>query len=279
MGILSSLFSDPVATLTVLLLALPGRLLAICCHEAAHGWVANKCGDPTAKMMGRVTLNPLKHLDPLGIICMLLLGIGWAKPVPVNPRNFRNPRRDDLLVSLAGITMNLILFLIGCIVLYIVLAIALLAVPVVESLSVASDFTRTTVDGTAALISGQYWYDIADLLHYGVSLEEILITPAFGTVGGYLYQMLAYFISTNLCLAIFNLIPIPPLDGYHVLNDTVLRRKNLFASQKWQRIGIVVLYLAMFSGILSTGLSWVFNKLMYGFGDVAFLIYRAVGLI
>jgi Zn-dependent protease len=117
-GILNDFLTDPRGALLVFLLALPGRLLAISAHEAAHGWMAERCGDPTARMLGRVTLNPLKHLDPVGIACMLLLGIGWAKPVPVNPYLFRNYRRDDLKVSLAGITMNLILFLTGCIAMY-----------------------------------------------------------------------------------------------------------------------------------------------------------------
>ena len=110
---ISSLFTDPLATLGFFLLAFPGRILAISAHEFAHAWMADKCGDPTARMYGRLTLNPLKHLDLVGTLMMLLLGFGWAKPVPVNPYNFRNYRKDDLKVSLAGITMNLILFLAG----------------------------------------------------------------------------------------------------------------------------------------------------------------------
>ena len=88
-------------------------LVAITFHEVAHGYVAYRCGDPTAKMLGRLSLNPLKHLDPIGTITLFLLGFGWAKPVPVNPRNFRNFRRDDFLVSVAGITVNFSLFIIA----------------------------------------------------------------------------------------------------------------------------------------------------------------------
>ena len=82
--------AHPIAVLTIFLLAFPGRIIALSAHEFAHAWVAHRCGDDTAKMLGRMTLNPLKHLDPLGTAMMLLVGFGWAKPVPVNPRNYRN---------------------------------------------------------------------------------------------------------------------------------------------------------------------------------------------
>ena len=88
-------------------------LFSLIIHECAHGWVALKCGDPTAKWMGRLTLDPRKHLDPIGTLCMLFMRIGWAKPVPVNPRNFKHYRRDYILVSLAGITVNLLLCLLS----------------------------------------------------------------------------------------------------------------------------------------------------------------------
>jgi len=80
----------------------PGFLLAITVHEFMHGYVAFRFGDPTAKLQGRLTFNPISHLDPLGTLLLILAGIGWAKPVPVDPRNLRNPRRDMLWISLAG---------------------------------------------------------------------------------------------------------------------------------------------------------------------------------
>ena len=122
---IESFFTDPVHTLIFFLLAFPGRILALSVHEFAHAWVANRCGDPTAKMLGRMTINPLKHLDPLGTILMLVVGYGWAKPVPVNPRNYRNYRQDDLKVSLAGVTMNLILFILSMVALAIVAGMAI----------------------------------------------------------------------------------------------------------------------------------------------------------
>lgn len=92
-----------------LLLSLPIVLFALCLHETAHGFVAYKLGDPTAKSLGRLSLSPLKHLDPIGFLCMLLCGVGWAKPVPINTRYFKKPRRDMALTALAGPVSNLLL--------------------------------------------------------------------------------------------------------------------------------------------------------------------------
>ena len=101
------------------LLSLPVIVLSLCLHETAHGWVAYKLGDPTARNLGRLTLNPLKHLDPMGFLFMLLFGIGWAKPVPINTRNFKNPRVGMALSGIAGPLSNLLLGLLGMI-LYVV---------------------------------------------------------------------------------------------------------------------------------------------------------------
>ena len=92
-----------------ILLSFPVILFALSFHEAAHGFVAYKCGDPTAKNLGRISLNPLRHLDPLGTLCMLLVGYGWAKPVPINPRNFKNPKRGMAISAAAGPLSNLLL--------------------------------------------------------------------------------------------------------------------------------------------------------------------------
>lgn len=94
-----------------LLLSLPIVFLALSLHETAHGWIASKLGDPTARSLGRLTLNPLKHLDPIGFLCMILFGFGWAKPVPVNTRYFKKPKRDMALTALAGPVSNLLLAL------------------------------------------------------------------------------------------------------------------------------------------------------------------------
>ena len=105
MGLLSLLMKDP---LSFLLIAIP-LLYAIIFHELAHGWVAYRMGDPTAKNLGRLSLNPIRHLDPMGTIMLFLVGFGWAKPVPVNFANLRDRRKGMILVASAGIVMNMIL--------------------------------------------------------------------------------------------------------------------------------------------------------------------------
>ena len=149
-----------------LLIAIPPILFALTFHEFAHAWSAKKLGDPTAENMGRLSLNPLVHLDPTGTIMIFItvmsgFGIGWAKPVPVDPQNLRNPRRDMLWIALAGPVSNLILAFVF----------------------------------TAIFTS---------------------LTPAEGLTNLF-RQMLLIGISINLILAIFNMIPIPPLDGSKIL--------------------------------------------------------------
>src|SRR6185369_15166094 len=162
-------------------------LFAICVHESAHAWTANKCGDATATLLGRVTLNPIKHIDPIGTILMPALAwyshfplIGWAKPTPVDQRQFKHPVRDDILVSLAGPASNLLI------------AIASLAVLAVISFS--SGFGHEVVRVIAA---------------GSVPDDKSLIVP--------LALMAFAFLEMNIILAAFNVIPIPPLDGSHVL--------------------------------------------------------------
>src|SRR5262252_238953 len=106
-------------------------LFAISLHESAHAWTANRCGDPTARMLGRVTLNPIKHIDPVGTVLLPLIAafahipvLGWAKPTPVNPRNFKNPMRDDILTSVAGPVSN---FLVATIAVAVLAAVSLLS--------------------------------------------------------------------------------------------------------------------------------------------------------
>lgn len=277
-GIIEDFFADPRGTLIFFLLALPGRLLAISMHEAAHAWVADRCGDPTARMLGRVTLNPLKHLDPVGVFMMLVFGIGWARPVPVNPRNYRDSRWDDFKVSLAGVTMNLILFVAGYLLMYAVAVLALMKLPyIVGYLRLSQDLFRSTIDGVPALVSGEYWYDLTDLMRYGMGLSDLLVAPALGTVSGYLYQMLMYFTMTNLVLAVFNLIPLPPLDGYHALNDLVLRR-SLFASRNSAMVGQAILYMGVITGVLTEVLGMIYEWVLSGAGGVMVAVLRAFGL-
>ena len=110
---LRALSTDPLGFLTSLLLSIPGLLLAFSMHEFAHGFAAYKMGDNTAKYSGRLSLNPLHHMDPIGTLCLFLCGFGWAKPVPINPYNFRNRRLGIIVVSLAGPFMNFVIALIS----------------------------------------------------------------------------------------------------------------------------------------------------------------------
>ncbi len=148
-------------------------VFAICVHESAHAWTANQCGDPTARMLGRISLNPIKHVDPIGTVLVPLLGmlsgigfIGWAKPTPVDPHNLRHPVRDDILVSVAGPASNILLGIIAVVGLFVV--------------------SRLGGGGPDSV------------------LEPIAL-------------LCAAFINVNILLAAFNLIPIPPLDGSHVV--------------------------------------------------------------
>ena len=275
-------FRDPKGMLVFFLLAFPGRILALSLHEFAHGWVANRCGDPTAKMMGRLTINPLKHLDPLGTVLMLVVGFGWAKPVPVNPRNYRNPRRDDLMVSLAGVTMNLVMFVVSVILMAVFVALALGRVPEGNLLTTGVNVFRMNYLGKDALIypSDNAYIPVLVLLQNLPYLPaDYLIRPVFGEVAGYLYQMLGYFCMTNLVLCLFNLIPIPPLDGYHVLNDLVLRRRQLFANPQTARIASMVLFVLVLSGVLGRALGWLDTQVLTGAGNLAAAVLRGMGLM
>lgn len=180
-------------------------LFAITVHEAAHGWVANKLGDPTARMMGRMTLNPIRHIDPLGTVLfpalMLLMGspflIGWAKPVPITVQNLRNPKRDMAWVAIAGPASNLLMALI---------------------------WAAIAKFGVLAYSYGQEW----------------LALP--------LISMGVYGIAINLIIMVFNLFPIPPLDGGRVL-VSLLPGPMAWQLSRLEPYGIfIVLALFIFGG-------------------------------
>ena len=171
-------------------------LFAISIHESAHAWMANRCGDPTARMLGRISLNPIRHIDPVGTVLLPLIALvthfpmlGWAKPTPVDPRNFKNLVWDDILTTLAGPASNFIVATSAAIVLA---AIALIA-----------------PGGRPA---------VGSVLN-GLIFSDSLLVP----VSLFLYELMAI----NIVLGVFNLIPVPPLDGSHVLRH--------FLSEKLRR--------------------------------------------
>ena len=216
-------------------------LLSLILHECAHGWAALISGDPTAKMLGRLTLNPLKHLDPVGTACMFLLGFGWAKPVPVNPRNFRNPRRDDFLVSVAGITVNLTLFVICA-------ALSVLGIRIMMG-------GELYAMNAGNLARKQELYEVMrDLLAYGGAALPAELTAYMAVPWlQYVLRFLVMMQQINLTLAIFNLLPIPPLDGFRLLNNALQGRLRM-SRQTYQIIRMAMLVLFL-SGWLGRGLS------------------------
>ncbi len=192
-------------------------ILAFSVHECAHAWTAWRLGDPTARMLGRVTLNPIKHLDLFGSVLMPLIAlvyhwplIGWAKPTPVTARNFKNYRRDDILVTLAGPASNLVLATIALVLLLIIKH----AVP----------------GGSVAVFTA-----MALAMHFpGVSTENL---PGLFPVALLLY----FIILINLLLFVFNLIPFPPLDGSRILRHFL----PAGALQVYDRMGMFALWIFM----------------------------------
>ena len=185
-----------------LILLIPPMLLALTAHELAHAWVADRLGDPTPRMLGRLTINPLKHLDPIGTLAIFLSGMfGWAKPVPVNPANFKNPGKAMMWVALAGPVTNLCLAAIFAI--------------------------------------------IAKLLIMGVGAFVLRTSPLLGPI----YIMVNISIVLNVALGVFNMVPIPPLDGSKVLMN-VLPYDRALAFSKLEPYGFIILMMLIFTGIL-----------------------------
>lgn len=237
--------TDPVDFIIYMAYTVVVVLISLILHECAHGWMAFKCGDPTAKMMGRLSLNPARHLDPIGTVCMFLLGFGWAKPVPVNPRNFRDLRRDDFMVSIAGIVTNLTLC-IGCIALATVVNAFLWEPNFVTLFRMEFGSAEGLVNIFGSGDASSYAIGIA----YGASFEGF---EPFMQHGWLLYvqRFLLLMADVNLTLAIFNLLPIPPLDGFHLLNDTLLKGRFNLNGQLF-RITQVALIVLVMTGLLDT---------------------------
>jgi len=187
------------------IMLVPG-LMAITCHEVSHGYIAYLRGDNTAKYLGRLTLNPLKHLDIIGTLMVFIIGIGWAKPVPVNFNNLNNPKRDMIWVAAAGPITNVLLASVSAVLLRLLVALGTRQ---------ASDF------------------------QFAIFLEPIIL-------------MLAFSVYINLVLAIFNLVPVPPLDGGRVMVGLLPHRQSVAYAgiERYGMIAIILLVL-FFPAILS----------------------------
>ncbi|HAA42683.1 MAG TPA: site-2 protease family protein [Ruminiclostridium sp.] len=197
-------------SLEEILIRIPVLLITVTVHELSHGYAAWLLGDPTAKNEGRLSLNPLKHLDPVGTIMIIFSRIGWAKPVPVNPAYFKNRKRGTILVSIAGPLSNLVMAFAG-VLLYLVL--------------------------------------------FRIGLMEESIFMKF---------LLSFFI-TNISLAAFNLLPVPPLDGSRILSG-VLPDKRYFGIMKYERyIGMVFLLVVLvFPDVLGEVLNYLIMPVLRG---------------
>ncbi len=203
------------SVLTNMLMRVVPALLCITLHELSHGYVAWRLGDNTARDAGRLTLNPIRHIDPMGLLMMLLFRFGWARPVPVNMFRFRNPKRGMAVTALAGPVSNLLI----CIVF---------------------------------------------LFLYGVLYIPLGLRASLGSVGKSVLEMIYTTAVISLGMGVFNLLPIPPLDGSKVLYS-VLPDEAYLRLMRYERYGIIALWILVGSGILGSPVSsvtaWLYDRL------------------
>ena len=193
-----------ITDIRILILSALATLITLSIHEFSHALAAYKLGDNTAKYMGRLTINPIKHLDPIGALCMVFFRFGWAKPVPIDPRNFKNPKRDFAISAMAGPISNLIIA-------FITSFLFLLSYALLKDVAFPNNFT----------------------LHVAQTSLDFL----------FIFHMI------NVGLAVFNLIPIPPLDGSRILN-AVLPPRLYFKIMKYERTIYYVLIGWLFFGYI-----------------------------
>lgn len=182
-----------------ILLTLPGIIIGLAFHEFAHAYMSDRLGDPTPRHQGRLTLSPLPHIDPIGLLMIIFLGFGWAKPVQVDPRYYRHPRRDEILVSIAGPAMNLLIATFFGIILKISISLGIL-------------------EG----LSGKMFTNV--------------------------YLLFLYTIQINIVLFVFNLLPLPPLDGSHILAN-ILPPKYLEFMYKLEQYSTIILVILIATNI------------------------------
>ena len=233
------MFSNIVSQIPLYLLSLPIVLLSLSVHETAHGFVAYRLGDPTAHSMGRLTLNPLKHIDPFGFICMILFHVGWAKPVPINTRYFKKPRVGMALTAAAGPLSNLLMALLFAG----LLRLDVFLVDVFFSNNIVNDGINTYLTN---------------------GIADSMLFKALSVLG----FMLRNGVILNISLAIFNLIPIPPFDGSRIAH-LLLPAKWYFAIMRYEKysmIVILVLFIIFPSTWLPRATGWLASLILRLFG-------------
>lgn len=207
-----STFRDVLITF---LIVVPIVLISLTVHEFSHGYASYLLGDNTARNYGRLTLNPLKHLDPMGALCMLLFGFGWAKPCPVNPRYYKHPRSGMAITAAAGPLSNIILAFLN-----------LIFMNLVGIIPVSSEGFGATAVGVAYL----FFYLMAQM---------------------------------NVYLAVFNLLPIPPLDGSRVA-FIFLPTKAYFGVMKYERYIMIAMFALLWLGVFDGTIGWLADRLFFG---------------
>lgn len=192
------------STISNLIYTIPAVLIAIVLHEWAHGFISYKLGDPSPKAEGRLSLNPLKHLDPIGTLCLLFFRFGWAKPVQVNPNYYKDRKMGMMWTALAGPIMNFIISFLTILIVIIIL--------------------------------------------------KFFPNLLYSDIGFYIYNVLLVTSFLSISLGVFNLIPIPPLDGSKIL-FAILPEDMYFAYMKYERYGMILLVILLYSGVFSMILS------------------------
>lgn len=208
--------------LTNIIIRILPALLCVTLHELAHGYTAYRLGDDTAKLEGRLTLNPIKHIDPIGLISMLVFGFGWAKPVPVNMFNMREPKKGMAITALAGPAMNVLIAAVA-------------------------------------------------FLLYGIMLAFLTTSRVYFAV----LQLLLTTAYLSCAFAVFNLLPIPPLDGSKIFFSFLPNDKYL-TLMRYERYGMIIMLVLVFTGVFDKPLLFLVNKLYYFLYNIAKFAFEIV---